>query len=284
MSLSLFIRLTFHRASWKHNHGTRGEDKGITSIRIRYSSPPPRQDDKTLQNLTRDRGLGGFRPRHTPLDVCAAQDVALGKARILGLAIRSTQTPRRDSGVNDQEMDENKTKNLDHISDSEPEDEDYAVKSPPPLPPAATRLSAPSNKSPLSSRARSPKRPFSEISSPSTAPEEETPRRPPLPPPRATKTTTPQPSTLAVPNSRTKRGRKTPVRPSELRNLGVDAAGLDPNRHEPVVRKLYLSKGKWYEFTGPGRPEWAEDEKEEVVPTVPPSTKRARASISRYAY
>ena len=73
------------------------------------------------------------------------------------------------------------------------------------------------------------------------------------------------------------------MRPSELRNLGVDAKGLDPTREEPVVRKLYLSKGKWYEITGDGRPDWAEDEKVQVVSVAGQSSKRSRASLSRHS-
>ncbi|KAM3419735.1 hypothetical protein BST61_g3068 [Cercospora zeina] len=272
------------QATSRQNRGIRGDDKGLTSTRIRYSSPPPREGNEVLQYLTDHRQRNAFRPRHTPPDVCAAQDVALGKPRVLDLAIRSAQSSRRDSGVND-DLSTEKTKDV--VPALEANDDDLAVK---PLPPCqqapADLLAAPSPESATSARAPSPKRPFSEISSSATS-HDDGPEYRPQPSPRgASKKATPQPRTPSQPRSpsdkRAHRGRKTPVRPSELRNLGVDAQGLDPNRQSPVVRKLYKSKGKWYEVTGPGRPDWAEDEKEVIVSATPQSSKRSRASLSRH--
>ncbi|WPB01619.1 uncharacterized protein RHO25_006248 [Cercospora beticola] len=277
-------------ATSRQNQGVRGDDKGLTSTRIRYRSPPPREDDEVLQYLTEHRKSKNFRPRHTPPDVCAAQDLALGKAHILELAIRSAQSSRRDSGVN-AELSTEKAKDL--VPDLEASNDDFAVKPPPS---ASSRqfattnlLAAPSIESGVSARAPSPKRPFSEISSSATSQDDGGPEYRPQPSPRraSSKKVTPQPMKPAQPRSlsekRIHRGRKTPVRPSELRNLGVDAKGLDPTREEPVVRKLYLSKGKWYEITGDGRPDWAEDEKVQVVSVAGQSSKRSRASLSRHS-
>ncbi|KAF2217751.1 hypothetical protein CERZMDRAFT_80439 [Cercospora zeae-maydis SCOH1-5] len=272
------------KATSRHDREIRGDDKGLTSTRIRYSSPPPREGDEVLQYLTDHRQRNAFRPRHTPPDVCAAQDVALGKSRTLDLAIRSAQSSRRDSGVND-DLSTEKTKDI--IPDLEANDDDLAVKPPPPRQQAtADLLAAPSIESLASARAPSPKRPFSEISWSATSQDDGPEYRPQPSPRRASKKATPQPTKPSQPRSpsdkRARRGRKTPVRPSELRNLGVDAQGLDPNRQSPVVRKLYSFKGKWYEVTGPGRPDWAEDEKEEIVSAAPQSSKRSRASLSRH--
>ena len=102
----------------------RGID-GETSIRIRYHSPPRRREDDATAMLAEGRGVGRFRPRHTPPDASAAQDVALKKAEVLTAAIEAAKAPksvRRDSGMNydgtKDEADEAKT----HVSDSEDED------------------------------------------------------------------------------------------------------------------------------------------------------------------
>lgn len=94
----------------------RGSD-GVTSIRIRYQSPPPRSMDDATALLVQGRNLGSYQPHHTPPDVCAAQDVALGKADILKTAEREASKTRRDSGVNGEAA----TPAKPHVSDSEEE-------------------------------------------------------------------------------------------------------------------------------------------------------------------
>ena len=77
----------------------RGLD-GDTVTPIRYHSPPPRPQEDVITLLTKDRARGCFIPTHTPLDACAAQDEALGKAKVLEAAEQAAKLPRRDSGVN----------------------------------------------------------------------------------------------------------------------------------------------------------------------------------------
>lgn len=250
----------------------------MTSTRIRYPSPPPRENDAVLQFLTKDRGFGRFQPRHTPSDVCAAQDVALGAAGNRNLTIRPP--PSRADSVAPAAEKKKKKKKMHRISAaSAAEDDDYAVKAPPPppsssspppppAPPASLMHPSPPSSRSLAARAASPKRRFSSISA-SAAPSEEHPDQ-----------------AAAAPAPRRERkgkGRIGTVRASELVNLAVNAEGLDPSRQEPRVRMEYLSKGKWYEVTG-GRPLWAEDERERVVSAGLPSVgRRTRASPGKYA-
>lgn len=77
----------------------RGVD-GLTATRIRYQSPPPRQDDGITAYLASGRNIKHMHPRHTPPDACLAQDVALNKAEVLKAAIEDARLARRDSAVN----------------------------------------------------------------------------------------------------------------------------------------------------------------------------------------
>ncbi|CAK4030757.1 Hypothetical predicted protein [Lecanosticta acicola] len=98
----------------------RGID-GETSVRIRYGSPPPRSDEDATVFLTERRKIGPYRPRHTPPDACAAQDVALDKAEILAAAVEAAKVPRlarRDSGMNDDDKKDEDAEVRTHVSGS----------------------------------------------------------------------------------------------------------------------------------------------------------------------
>lgn len=75
----------------------RGMDNS-TATRIRYESPPQRDEITTC--LVEGRKRGHMRPRYTPLDDYLAQDQALGKAEVLKAAEEAAKLPRRDSAVN----------------------------------------------------------------------------------------------------------------------------------------------------------------------------------------
>lgn len=77
----------------------RGVDDS-TATRIRYQSPPPRDDDGITAYLASGRNIKHMEPRHTPPDACLAQDQALGKAEVLKAAEEAAKLPRRDSAVN----------------------------------------------------------------------------------------------------------------------------------------------------------------------------------------
>ena len=77
----------------------RGVDDS-TATRIRYQSPPPRDDDGITAYLASGRNSKHLEPRHTPPDACLAQDRALCKAEVLKAAEESAKLPRRDSAVN----------------------------------------------------------------------------------------------------------------------------------------------------------------------------------------
>lgn len=69
-----------------------------TATRIRYDSPPPR--DEITAYLVEGRNRGHMRSRHTPLDDYVAQDRAFSKAEILKAAEEAARIRRRDSAVN----------------------------------------------------------------------------------------------------------------------------------------------------------------------------------------
>lgn len=71
-----------------------------TATRIRYQTPPLRDDDGTTVYLVEGRVRKHLQPRHTPLDASLAQDRALGKAEVLKAAEEAAKLPRRDSAVN----------------------------------------------------------------------------------------------------------------------------------------------------------------------------------------
>jgi hypothetical protein len=110
-----FLPLTSNRAARTQ---ARGVD-GVTSIRIRYESPPRRSEEEGTLYLAEGRQMGRYAPRHTPPDACAAQDVALDKPAVLKLAVRGAIGSRRDSGITSDAPLTTK----DHVSDSEGETE-----------------------------------------------------------------------------------------------------------------------------------------------------------------
>ncbi|EME43810.1 hypothetical protein DOTSEDRAFT_71596 [Dothistroma septosporum NZE10] len=233
----------------------RGLD-GDTVTPIRYHSPPPRSPEEITTVLSKDRARGRFTPRHTPLDACAAQDEALGKAKVLEAAEQAAKLPRRDSGVNTDVAREVKTRL---------EEEPMAEAAEPMLSSPKLVIRPP--------RPRSPSRHEPKVkssSSSSSVPNGRSPTATPIVTVRLA--TPPQQDVLSAassmvssvsPEQRSTGRRKSSRRGAIRDDLKIDgtpalAAQADPEH----VTQYRDAKGKWYDVIGGSAwPPWAVEER-----------------------
>ncbi|KAK4499579.1 hypothetical protein PRZ48_010097 [Zasmidium cellare] len=245
----------------------RGVDDS-TATRIRYQSPPPRDDDGITAYLASGRNIKHLEPRHTPPDACLAQDRALCKAEVLKAAEESAKLPRRDSAVNTDAASETK--------EFVPFAEEFEIQpelSSPKLPFRSSPTKA--NTKPNEQVARAP-------SSFSTSPRS---RNTPAITVEAASPPQQIDSLLKSPKSDRRRSstRRRTNRGSSRDDLEIDGnALLDPTKStEGQQITLYKDKsGKWYEVDIPGRPDWALDEK--TIFKAVPAKRRQSQYLKRH--